>query len=524
MTSQGPLRIGIGQIAPIVGDLEGNVARAVDAVERATATGADLVVLPELAVPGCPPRDILRDASFTAAVEEATRDLAARIASRAPTLVGTVLPSGTSRRDHPALWNAAALLRGGSVEAVVPKRLLPSYDVFHEGRWFLPGPGPTPPLDIGGRRVGVLVCEDLWGDGGPVDPVADLIAGGSEIVVALTASPFRRGIGRQRLEVAGRTDRPTVVVNLVGATDELIFDGRSFALDGAAPPVVLSAFEPEVRVVELGRGGAQGDSVRGAPDSVDSFDEGPADVFAALCLGLRDFVDRNRVSRVVLGLSGGIDSALVAILACEALGPERVAALALPSRYTDPRSTSSARVLAEELGISFDVVPIDELHRTAEAVLGPLRDVAAENLQARLRMLALTARVDATGSMLLGTANETEMALGYTTLYGDLAGTVLPLGDLTKTEVVELAHWWNDRHGAIPPFVLERPPSAELRPAQIDPFEYDVVAPHMEGLVRADRSDERMRRSEHKRWQAGIVLRVSERAFGTGRLIPVTRR
>jgi NAD+ synthase (glutamine-hydrolysing) len=243
-------------------------------------------------------------------------------------------------------------------------------------------------------------------------------------------------------------------------------------------------------------------------------------------LGIRDFAHKNRLERAFVGLSGGIDSALVAVLAAAALGPERVTALALPSRYTDPRSTACARVLANKLGLQFEVVALESLHQAAETTLGPLLKcgTTAENVQARLRGLILMSFVNRYGGMLLNTSNKTELALGYATLYGDMAGTVCPLADVTKPEVYALAHWLNTQREVIPPYILTRPPSAELRPDQVDPFDYPIVAPEVERLVQSHRSNPALRRSEHKRWQMGVILKVSEQAFGTGRLIPITRR
>ncbi len=254
--------------------------------------------------------------------------------------------------------------------------------------------------------------------------------------------------------------------------------------------------------------------------------EPEADVYRALVLGVRDFAQKNRLERAFLGLSGGIDSALVAIIAAEALGPERVTAVAIPSRYTDPRSTACARDLAQALGIHFEVIELEPLHAAAEQTLGGLLDggSAAENVQARLRATILMGFVNRYGGLLLNTSNKTESALGYGTLYGDMAGTLCPIADLTKPQVYALARWIQAQRGVIPQHILDRPPSAELKPDQVDPFDYDVVGPAMERLVQANRSDAALRRSEHKRWQMGVVLKVSAKSFGSGRLMPITRR
>ena len=511
------MKIALAQINSIIGDLEGNVERCLEAVAGARAQGADLVVLPEMAIPGYPPRDILFDASFAEAIEAATRDLAHRCTGGPPVVVGTALPSGATTPEHPGLLNAAALLRGGEVELAAAKQLLPTYDVFYEARWFTPGPA-LPPVEIGGRRVGCLVCEDLWDEGYPSHPPAELLTAGADLLICIAASPFRRGVLASRLHHARRPRCPLIYVNSVGANDELIFDGRSFVLDDeGALTAQLPGFETAIQVVELA----------GAPAPLPATPASEATLFAALTLGLRDFVHKNRLERVTLGLSGGVDSAVVAVLAAEAVGAANVTGIAIPSRYTDPRSTACARELAARLGIRFEVVELEPLHRATETALGAwLGDgVGAENAQARLRMLVLMAYVNRYGGILLNTSNKTELALGYGTLYADLAGTLSPLGEVTKPEVYALAAWIQEtRGGVIPPFILERPPSAELKPDQVDPFDYPKIAPLLEQLVLANRSNAALRRSEHKRWHVGVILKVSEKAFGTGRLIPITRR
>jgi NAD+ synthase (glutamine-hydrolysing) len=521
------VRLALAQINACVGDLAGNVERCLAAIEDAGRQGAALVVLPEMAVPGYPPRDILLDSSFVEAAGRATADLARRAASAPPVVVGGLAPAGRRLPGHPGLYNAALLLQAGEVRLLAAKRLLPAYDVFFEPRWFLPGPA-LPPATVAGRRIGGLVCEDLWDADYDVHPGADLLAAGAELLVCIAASPFQRGVLRQRLDHARRQAGALVYVNLCGGQDELIFDGRSFALDASGRPLAqLAGFEEEVRLVEMDAGPPAAETAEAAtPDRQPDPDSSEETLYRALVLGVRDFARKNRLERVFLGLSGGVDSAVVAAIAAEALGPERVTAVAIPSRYTDPRSTACAREWAGALGIDFDVVELEPLHRAAEASLGPLLagGTAAENVQARLRAMILMSFVNHHGGLLLNTSNKTELALGYATLYGDMAGTLCPIADLTKPQVMALARWIDARRGGMPPFILERPPSAELRPDQVDPFDYARVAPAMERLVQADRSDLSLRRSEHKRWQAGVVLKVSARAFGTGRMIPITRR
>jgi NAD+ synthase (glutamine-hydrolysing) len=513
------MRIALAQINACVGDLEGNVERCLAAIETAHSQDAALVVLPEMAVPGYPPRDILFDSSFTEAAAEATRDLARRAGGGPPAVVGTLMPGDRRLPHHPGLYNAAVLLDGGDVRLVAAKRLLPTYDVFFEPRWFLPGPA-LPPTVVAGKRVGFLVCEDLWDEGYDVHPAAELVADGAELLVCISASPYRRGIMEQRLYHARRQHCPLVYVNLCGGNDELIFDGRSFAVDKQGGVIArLAGFEEEVRVIDLEK-----DAPAELP--ADKREHPEEELYRALVLGVRDFAQKNRLERAFIGVSGGIDSAVVAVIAAEALGPERVTAIAAPSRYNDPRSTTCARELAQALGIHFEVVELERLHAAAEETLGDLLDggTTAENVQARLRATILMSFVNRHGGMLLNASNKTELALGYATLYGDMAGTLCPIADVTKPEVIVLAHWIQSVHGLIPRFTLERPPSAELRPGQVDPFDYAKVGPAMERLVRENRSDAALRRSEHKRWQMGVILKVSAKSFGAGRMIPITRR
>lgn len=480
--------LAIAQLNSRIGDFRANLARLESAVHRAAEGGATLVVAPELAVCGYPPRDLLFNHDFVEQTLAANRELARRLKGGPDLLVGSVL-----RAPH-GLYNAALLLRDGELADWRAKQKLPSYDVFHEHRWFVPGP-PNRLLD----NRGVLICEDLWHSGYPPAEATELLC--------LNASPYRQGIHARRLEVARQHRRPLVYVNAVGGQDELIFDGHSFVMDADGQVThQLPRFEECLQLIDT--------PYSGLPTPCSPAEE----LFDALTLGIRDFVRKNGIPRIVLGLSGGIDSALAACLAREAVGPERVLAVAIPSRYTDPRSTSSAEELARGLGIEFKTVELEPLHAAAEATLGPLEGTGAENLQARLRALILLAELNRGGGMLLNTSNKTELTLGYGTLHGDLAGTLSPLGDLTKPQVIELAGWFQAETGLIPPFILERPPSAELRPDQVDPFDYATLAPEVERLIQAGGTN----RAEFKRREFGIVLKVSEKAFGSGRMIPVT--
>ncbi len=509
------MRIGLAQIGSVAGDLEGNVDRCVVAAQTAAAGNAELIVLPAMAVPGTMPKDILLDQSFIEAVCKANGDLARRTRDLPPIIVGTVVPGGREIPDHPGLLKVAVMLDKGKINTIVGQQRLASQDVFFEPRWFVPD-GPSEPLHIAGRKVGLLMDSDLLNFHAE-SPAAHLIGRGADLLICLAASPYRRGMHAFRVERASATGIPTLFVNSCGAADELIFDGGSFVCrrDGALS-VQLAHCREDIRVVACDR------SVGGAIQDLVWQEE----VWEALKLGVRGFVEGNNLNRVVLGLSGGIDSALTAVLACEALGADKITGVAIPSRFTDERSTTSARELAETLGMFFEIIELHAMHRAAESSLGALVDggIGAENVQARLRMLILTAWVNRHGGLLLNTSNKTELSLGYGTLYGDLAGSLSPLGDLTKTEVYALARWVNRAGDVIPAFVLERPPTAELKENQVDPFNYERLAPAIEALVQADQSNEALRRSEHKRQHHGAILKVSARAFGSGRLMHITRR
>lgn len=521
MGGGGSLKLALAQINTTIGDLAGNIARILDAARQ--ARDADLVVFPELAVPGYPPRDILYDASFVEAVLAATEDLARRSKGLPPMLVGSFAPSGKKLLLHPALHNIAYLMHDGEMQVAQIKQLLPVYDVFYELRWFVPGEKTLPPIEIAGKRIGVLVCEDMWDEDYPVHPGAELKSMGADALVCMSAAPFHKGSLQDRVYHASRQGLPIAFVDLVGGNDELVFDGSCFVLNGRGEMAAAGArFEEQVLIVESGEWKV---------DGADRKDEGrktvsvAEEIYHALMLGLHDFARKNGLQHAFIGLSGGIDSSVAAVIAAEALGAENVTGVAIPSRYTDPRSTEAARELASNLGIGFEVVELETLHRAAESTLGARADgVGGENLQARLRMMILMSCVNQRGGFLVNTSNKTELTLGYSTLYGDMAGAISPLGDVTKPEVYGLAKYLNVGRNVIPPFILERAPSAELKPEQVDPFDYDTLAPALEEMVLANESNPAMRASEHKRGQMGVVLKVSEKAFGSGRMMPITRK
>ncbi|HET9723825.1 MAG TPA: NAD+ synthase [Actinomycetota bacterium] len=538
------VRIALGQLNTTVGDLPDNVDHLRDWAHRATEAGADLVCFPELAIAGYPPEDLVLHPEFVQDNLEALDELARRTAGGCAVLTGFI-----DRSDR-GVHNAAALLRDGEVRATYHKIKLPNYGVFDERRYFEPGRGSCV-VEIGGANLGLSVCEDAWGPGPPFDGYTR-----TKLIVSINGSPYHVGQRFERLDVCAARARETgawiAYVNAVGGQDELVFDGCSMVVNPDGELVHrASAFTEDLLVVELQeiRGGATW-AVATGPER-DPWPEGPEEVYRALALGLRDYVRKNGFHEVVLGLSGGIDSAMVATLAADALGSDAVHALAMPSPYSSPESLEDATEVARRLGIRLDILPIEDTFRAYLAALADLfagteTGVAEENLQARIRGNLLMALSNKRGGLVLATGNKSEFAVGYSTLYGDMAGGFAPIKDVPKTLVYELARWRNAR-GADPPIpqrVLDKPPSAELRPDQKDTDSlppYDVLDPIVEAYVEDDRSSEEIvaegfdaalvhrvvamiDRSEYKRRQAAPGIKITPRAFGRDRRMPITNR
>ena len=548
------LRIALCQLNTTVGDLDGNVACIVNALSEAAVQGAQLAVFPELAITGYPPEDLLLKPGF---VEDGLAALDKVVAATAgcAAMVGFV-----DRDDDGKLYNAAAFCRDGIVQAVYRKHHLPNYSVFDEERYFERGPAGSAVIEIGGTRVGVAVCEDVWWPGGPV---AGMPAAGAEVVVILNASPYyarRIEDRRKMLEArAAEAQCPLVFVNQVGGQDELIFDGGSLAVgaDGDVR-VALPQFEQCVMTVELADLLGPPTAVRGdgAPRygggraGVPAREEG--EVYDALVLGTRDYAHKNGFTDVVFGLSGGIDSSLVACVAADALGPEHVHAVALPSRYTADESNDFAAQLAANLGIDLRTIEIEPAFVPMLDLLQPSfgdlpAGVAEENLQGRIRAALLWSLNNKFNWLVLVCGNKSELAVGYTTAYGvDMAGGFAPIKDVWKTEIYALARERNRRAGTdvIPEAVLRRPPTAELRPDQVDQDSlppYEVLDPILEGFVEQDRTVAELidaghdaetvkrivrmvDRAEWKRRQAPPGVRVSPKAFGRDRRMPITNK
>lgn len=531
-----------------VGDIGGNESKIAGAIAQAEEGGADILLLPELAVTGYPPEDLVKRPDFVDDNIAALGRLAA-LTESVVAIVGFVdrssrSSSGGSDSETRDVANAAGVLAKGHVRGIYHKVLLPNFGVFDEDRYFTVGETPGMTWDIAGHPVGISICEDIWSAGGPPTVQA---ANGAQILLNINASPFHRGKAADReamlAERARETRAPVVYLNLVGGQDELVFDGASVVIDAGGTVIHRSPqFEEDFFLVEVPTGPEPGNKQRVTPH-LDPTEE----VYRALTTGLRDYVTKNGFDRVVVGLSGGIDSALTATLAADALGPKSVWGIAMPSRFSSQHSIDDARVLAENLGIRFDLIPIDGVYQAHLESLVPLFDgtqfgVAEENLQARSRGATLMAISNKFGPMVVATGNKSEMAAGYATLYGDMVGGYAVLKDVFKTLVYELARWRNKAGEVIPQHTIDKPPSAELRPDQKDSDSlppYEVLDAILERYVERDlgiaaiveagydrtiveQIAAMVDRNEYKRRQAAPGVKVTTKAFGKDRRLPIT--
>ncbi len=543
------MKIALAQFNTIVGDFAGNQALILDAYRKSVAQGADLVLTPELAITGYPPRDLVHRSRFVPGNLETLQAIASEVGG-VPLVVGFVdTNAGAGKHFH----NAAAVLQEGRVAHVVHKSLLPTYDVFDEDRYFEPA-RVIAPVVVRGRRLGVTICEDIWTDAYlprplyEVSPPERLGEMGIDLLVNISASPFSLGKPLIREVMLGALAKelrvPIAYCNAVGGNDQLVFDGNSLVI-GADGEVVarLKPFEQDLQVVELPSGG-MAQSTADAPPRCDA-----EDLYRALVLGTRDYVHKCGFKSCVLGLSGGIDSALVAVIAAEALGPENVLGMSLPSQYSSQGSKDDARDLAEHLGIRYDTVAIEPVFESVKAQMrgifaGRAEDITEENMQSRIRGLVLMSLSNKFGHLLLTTGNKSEMAVGYCTIYGDMCGGLSVISDLPKTRVYEVSRWINRGREIIPWATIEKAPSAELRPNQKDQDtlpEYDILDGILELFVEQGRSvgeivaagyEEEMVRwvlrrvelNEWKRHQAAPGLKVTTKAFGVGRRMPIVQR
>ena len=535
------VNIALAQIDPTVGDVAGNLALVKKFLSEAPPQ-AEIVVFPECSLPGYPAEDLLFEAPFLAELHQALEILASES-------VGRWVIVGTVRQEEGRLYNTAAVLYAGKVVAYRDKALLPTYDVFDELRYFTPARQIEPvTLDLASGaslRVGLHICEDLWDQHYDTKVCAILGEAGIDLFLNVSASPFKINRMTERVElaraVANRWHRPYLYCNLVGGQDELVFDGRSLVLDGSGNLALEGApFEEDLLAISY--------PVKHAASAPAAKRSRAAELRGAIVLGIRDYFRKTGHSEAVVGLSGGIDSSVVAILAAAALGPDNVLGIAMPSAYSSDASERDARQLAENVGMRLELLPIESLRGAVLETLEPFfkgtdAGVAEENLQARLRGTLLMAVANKRGALLLTTGNKTEVALGYATLYGDMAGALAPIGDVSKSDVYELARHLNEAADGelIPRRVLEKTPSAELAPGQVDPFDYEVVSPLVDELVLNGASDAdleargydpalitRLRgllvKAEHKRRQAAPSIRVTGKAFGVGRRYPIVNR
>ena len=543
------MRIALLQLNATIGAYDANRANLEAAYKDAVSKGAELVLAPELFLCGYPPRDLLlRDDFISRGLE--CLDTLAKSVGEVPLITGYV--DRNPSRPGRALHNAAAVIERGKVTHRVMKCLLPTYDVFDEDRYFEPAE-KVAPIELCGQKIALTICEDIWNDADfwperryRTDPVHELVRQGATLVINISASPWQRGKEDTRLAMLQRVARdervPLVQVNTIGANDELIFDGHSVALNAKGEILALGAsFDEDVVITEVA---AAVPAAVGLALPANQEEQ----LYKALVLGVRDYVGKCRFKSVVLGLSGGIDSALVAVIAAEALGPDKVWGISLPSRYSSEHSLGDAAQLAKRLGIRYDVLPIASPVLEVEKVLtapfeGRTPDSTEENIQSRLRGVLLMALSNKFGPLVLTTGNKSELAVGYCTLYGDMCGALAPIADVLKTEIYELARWINRNGEIIPWNTIEKPPSAELRPNQTDQDSlppYDVLDRILRHYV-VDDADPRMlidegiapetvkdvlnkiTFSEYKRRQAAPGLKVSPRAFGMGRRVPIAQ-
>jgi NAD+ synthetase len=541
------LKVALAQINPTVGDLAGNEAKILTAYKRGAEAGAEMVLCPELSVTGYPPRDLLLKRSFITRNLEVVERLAAAT-GKVGLLVGYV--GKNEFKPGREVTNSVALLQNGKIVTTRIKTLLPTYDVFDEDRYFEPA-GENLPADFDSGKVGLTICEDIWNDEDfwterryHHNPPVELAEAGANILFNISASPWHIGKNKTRVDmlrsIALKTGRPVVFCNQVGGNDELIFDGNSLVFNANGDLIAQGKwFEDDFIVVDT-------DS-KAAVQPVEL--SGEEAIFKALAVGLRDYFSKCGFKSAVLGLSGGIDSAITACIAVAALGKENVRGVSLPSQFSSQHSLDDARVLAERLGIQYDVVPIQKGFETLKDQLRPVfagrpEDTTEENIQARLRGVILMGFSNKFGSLLLTTGNKSELAVGYCTLYGDMAGGLAVISDVPKTMIYRISKWVNREREIIPTSSITKPPSAELRPNQCDqdslpPYDvldaildlYVVQAKSMSEIIAAGFDDATVRRvirlidlSEYKRRQAAPGLKVTTKAFGVGRRMPIAQR
>jgi NAD+ synthase/NAD+ synthase (glutamine-hydrolysing) len=550
------MKIAIAQINPLIGDLSGNAEKILEMCQQASLTGVRLLLTPELSICGYPPRDLLLNPSFVVAMDQTLQKLAEDLPANLAVLVGTVVKNSQGGiTGGKNLFNSMALLENGNIQQFFHKRLLPTYDVFDEHRYFEHGLEANH-FQLDNLHIGVTICEDLWNNeefwgkrSYPINPIHDLADLGVDLIVNLSASPYT--VGKQNLREAMlkhsavNFQKPIIYTNQVGGNDDLIFDGRSFAVNKQGEIIARGqGFVSDFITVEFDAN--QEDLVLGNISPVYESEEG--EIWNALVLGVKDYVHKCRFSKVLLGLSGGVDSALVAAIATAALGKENVIGILMPSPYSSEHSISDALALAENLDIQTEILPIGELMQAFDQSLNDLFagtefGIAEENLQSRIRGNLLMAISNKFGYLLLSTGNKSEMAVGYCTLYGDMNGGLSVIADVPKTRVYSLCQWLNSHHQkeVIPVNILTKAPSAELKPGQVDQDSlpaYDILDDILDRLLHqhqsaaeivtaghdpvvVDKVLQLLSRAEFKRRQAAPGLKITDRAFGTGWRMPI---
>ena len=548
------MKIAIAQLNPTIGDLSTNAQKILEAAQKAANQGARLLLTPELSLCGYPPRDLLLNPSFVNAMGMTLQQLATDLPPNLSVLVGTVSPNlKADSTGGKSFFNSIALLTEGKVKQVFHKRLLPTYDVFDENRYFEPGLQANY-FTLDNLDIGVTICEDLWNDEDflgkrnyAVNPIADLAILRVDLIVNLSASPYSVGKQQYRESMlnhsAVRFSQPMIYTNQVGGNDDLIFDGRSFGLNRQGEIVCRArGFTTDLVIVEFDQ--ARGDLQLSSVAPVYQSEE--EEIWHALVLGVRDYAQKCHFSKVLLGLSGGIDSALVAAIAAAAVGKENVIAVLMPSPYSSEHSVTDALALGENLGIQTTILKIGELmsgfdHTLADLFAGTEFGIAEENIQSRIRGNLLMAIANKFGYLLLSTGNKSEMAVGYCTLYGDMNGGLAVIADVPKTRVYSLCHWLNSNGDIIPHNILIKPPSAELKPGQVDQDSlpsYEILDDILQRFIHnhqsaaqivaaghdrfiVNRVIQMVARAEFKRRQAPPGLKITDRAFGTGWRMPI---
>ena len=532
------MKISLCQINPTVGAIDRNVDLIMKWYQKAVAAGSELTVFPELALVGYPPQDLLLRRRFLDKAEMALKSIAEK--TTVPMIIGNPL------RENGKLYNCAFICGHGEITGHYKKRLLPTYDVFDEDRYFTSGESmEVIEVRFGDSlvKIGMQICEDLWDEDYACNLAKSLKEKGAECIINISASPYRVGrlADRSKLIVSKVTETalPFFYCNIVGAQDELIFDGQSLAYDGKGNLIGQgSAFEEDIVLVDL---------ENPVPIQL-KISEREQKIYNALVLGVRDYFRKTGYNKAVLGLSGGIDSSLTGCIAVDALGPNNVHGVSMPSRYSSDHSRNDAKTLAKNLGIDYRTISIESIigefdESLEESFNGSETGVAEENIQARVRGSLLMALSNKFNWLVLSTGNKTELAMGYCTLYGDMNGGLAVISDLSKTDVYALSRWVNEEAGSerIPVNSIEKPPSAELRPDQVDPFDYDVVSPIVSALIEDEKSptelmaegadqelvkdiSRRIRINEYKRRQAAPGLRVTSKAFGIGRRVPIVNQ